>query len=377
MGLQSSRFISVVVLAVIIVTSFLVAHQLNLYDTFRIQVRNRPYFRQPIYHSPSLDELRFGAPQTLALPDIIKALYKPLVTPVAASSFVDRHGRKHELPGDPVWIRSLGRRLCIVDIDTRPLDEENMIMNPAQMNWDNFQPVSAGMLNHYMYALIHGYTYHFIRTPPAPDRAPYWTKIPALASTLSSSQCDITISIDADATFMNLNLPFEWLLNRWRYTRHTSLMMAVDPLAPQNMDAARNNTNLNAGFVIAQNLPRTHEILQAWASCPDDEVRYPECGRWKDPWPAEQAAFSEYIRYEFDREDDIRTIECGEANGFPESETECQGMFLRHHWTLKELTKESVVDALMPGMMARFHADFVDRKDEVVVTRANNEFPEL
>lgn len=227
---------------------------------------------------------------------------------------------------------------------------------------------------HSLVALIHGYTYHFIRTPQASDRAPFWTKIPALASTLGPSKCDITVSIDADATFMNLNLPFEWLLNRWGITKDTSIAMALDPNAPFNNDAAHNRTNLNAGFVIAQNLPRTHDILRAWASCPDDELRYPNCSRWKRPWPAEQAAFSEYIRYEFNKEDDVREIACGEANGYPQSGTVCQGTFVRHHWLGKELVKGSVTDALVPGIMARLHADFAGNNDGVAMRRENNEF---
>jgi hypothetical protein len=226
-----------------------------------------------------------------------------------------------------------------------------------------------------MTALIHGYTYKFIRTTPFPDRIAMWTKISALADTLGEDDCHITLSIDTDATFMDLGLPFEWLLNRWGVTPKTSLTMPRDPdVVPRNIDAARGNINLNCGFVIAQNLPRTQEILKAWASCPDDEARYPNCSRWKKAWPAEQAAFSEYIRYEFDEPEDIRVIDCDEANGFPDSETECTGIFVRHHWTQKGLVKAAMADVLTGATLERIHREFLDEEERVVVSRTANDF---
>jgi hypothetical protein len=200
-----------------------------------------------------------------------------------------------------------------------------------------------------------------------------WTKISALADTLGEEDCHITLSIDADATFMDLSLPFEWLLNRWGVTPGTSLTMPRDPDEPQNLDAARGNINLNCGFVIAQNLPRTQEILKAWASCPDDEIRFPNCSRWKSAWPAEQAAFGEYIRYEFDEPEDIREIECDEANGFPGSDGGCTGVFVRHHWTDKALVKAAMADVLAAATMARIHREFLN-DEEVVVWRTENNF---
>jgi hypothetical protein len=174
------------------------------------------------------------------------------------------------------------------------------------------------------------------------------------------------VSVDADANFVNLQLPFEWMLNRWNVTKSTSLTLAYDPDEPQNKDAARNGTLLNCGLVIAQNLPRTHEILDAWSQCPDNEERYPGCSRWKHTWPAEQAAFGEYIRYEFTGRDDINTIPCDEANGFPSSGTECSGKLMRHHWTAKGLVRAMMNDAVMYGAMNRVHQNFREHSDHIV-----------
>lgn len=217
--------------------------------------------------------------------------------------------------------------------------------------------------------MIHGYTYKFIHTEPFPDRAVFWTKIPALADTLE--ECDITVSIDADASFMNLNLPFEWLLNRWGTTRKTALTMARDPDQPQNYDS-KHRLNLNCGFVVAQSLPRTQQILKEWASCPDDQDKYPDCDRWKNPWPAEQAAFGEYIHYNYS--DEIQEVGCSDANGFPEAEQQCEGIFVRHHWSRKDLVQEMLKDTFMSVAVPTFQRQMLGKIDELVMPRANNSF---
>jgi hypothetical protein len=177
----------------------------------------------------------------------------------------------------------------------------------------------------------------------------------------------MTVSIDADATFMNLDLPLEWLFNRWNITKTTSLTLPIDPDQPNNKDRAHGQTNLNCGLVIAQNSPRTHEILQAWEDCPDDEDRFPGCDKWKTDWPAEQAAFGEYIRYEFEEEDDVKSIPCDEANGFPGNPFgECNGVFVRHHWSDKDLVKGVVGDEILRVLMGAVHRDFVRDKSVVV-----------
>lgn len=56
---------------------------------------------------------------------------------------------------------------------------------------------------------------------------------------------------------------------------------------------------LSSGVVIAQNLPHTHTILEAWRTC-TNETRYKGCGEWAWSWAHEQRAISEYIRYDED-----------------------------------------------------------------------------
>lgn len=164
-------------------------------------------------------------------------------------------------------------------------------------------------------------------------------------------ECDITVSIDADVSFMNLNRSFEWLLNRWGKKRKTAFTMARDPDQPQNYDS-KHRLNLNCRFVVAQSLPRSQQILKEWASCPDDPDKYPDCDRWKNPWLAEQATFGEYIHYNYSNE--IQGVECGVANGFPEAEKNCEGTFVRYHWSRKDLVQEMLKDTFMSVVVPTF-----------------------
>lgn len=84
-------------------------------------------------------------------------------------------------------------------------------------------------------------------------------------------------------------------------------------------------------------------------------------------WPAEQAAMGEYIRYAFNRTEDIRAIPCDEANGFPGNPFgECNGVFVRHYWSDKDLVKGNVEGEVLRMVMGAVHGEFV-RDGEVVV----------
>jgi hypothetical protein len=149
--------------------------------------------------------------------------------------------------------------------------------------------------------------------------------------------------------------------------------MTIDPDKPFNLDP-KGRPNNNAGFVVAHNIPRTHEILKAWSTCPDElREEFKGCARWKKPWPAEQAAFSEYIRYLFNEPNDLNEIPCDEANGFPGSDTECSGRFVRHFWTNKPQSKEIVSNGFMQVLLKGLHDQFL-ADDGVIIERESNEF---
>lgn len=141
-------------------------------------------------------------------------------------------------------------------------------------------------------------------------------------------------------------------------------MMSVDPDEPQNYDS-QGNRYLNTGFVIAQQSSRTQDMFKAWAECPE-EKRYKGCARWKLDWAHEQAAFGNYIRYDFNKPDDFRVIPCTEANGAPEAVNRggCKGTFVRHFWIDKALLAKGLSDSIMQNFVPKLHASFLKMADE-------------
>jgi galactosyl transferase GMA12/MNN10 family len=299
--------------------------------------------------------------------NLIQALWAPFIHPITEPTFTDRHnGLVHNYSGQPIWTESLGKKICIVDVDTRPLNDTNEVFNP-EFSWDKIDGVSPGILNHYLYAMIHGYDYKHIHTTNYPDRSAYWTKIPAMSDTLRDYR--FVVTLDADAIFRDLELPYEWLLNRWNVTPETSFAMPLDPSWDQNKNKF-GRLNTNAGFITVQNLPRTHEILRAWEACPEK----PGCEHFKDGWPAEQGAFGEFTRYEFNRSTDIREFACTDGNGFPEMGTECEGLFVTHYTIDKSLLKKGIADSLARSVMGMMHADIQQHKQTAIIERTSNAF---
>ena len=213
--------------------------------------------------------------------------------------------------------------------------------------------------------MIHGYKYTFMHIAQSPpDRWVSWVKVPAMIERLKG--CKFMLFTEADAIFKELTLPLEWQMNYWNFSKDTKVAMAIDPNATFNLDS-HGNLNVNLGFILAQNTPRTFEIWEGWNSCVDDQVRFPDCQRWAEDWPREQGAYSSVIRYRYDEPDDLLTIPCEEANGFPEADCECKGILnYQHYWGMKELVKEKFIPPMMQMMMQGLQLDLLTRKDEVL-----------
>jgi hypothetical protein len=84
--------------------------------------------------------------------DAIRALYAPLLHPITADYFVDPTDGGVYGTNQTIWTNPLGKNLCIVDVDTRPLNETNELMS-EEFNWQTIEGVSTGMLNHYLYGM--------------------------------------------------------------------------------------------------------------------------------------------------------------------------------------------------------------------------------
>jgi hypothetical protein len=208
-------------------------------------------------------------------------------------------------------------------------------------------------------AQIHGYDYRFFQANEMDGLHNTWVKPHVLLDLLSSYK--FVIFIDADATIQHLEIPFEWMFNRWGITHETSIAMPVD--VRQMMggndhigEDEHGNMEQNTGLVVAQALPYTFEMLKAWKECPE-ETRYPGCGRWKEEWAHEQRAFSLYIRYDFNPNGtNIIEIPCDDAMGFPGLgdnswiADNCTGQFIRHHTIAKTQTKRSTEIAMLQSI---------------------------
>lgn len=174
---------------------------------------------------------------------------------------------------------------------------------------------------------------------------------------------DFVITLDADAMFSHLEVPVEWLFNRWGITKNTSIALPWDTEQIRNGGSVSTDSKglrvLNAGFVVLQNSPRTLAMLDAWHDC-TSESRYPGCARWKKEWSHEQRAFNEYIRYDPDfnaSKESIVEIACNDAMGWPgfkadvrateEGISDCNGRFVRHYTLRKDMVKGGVMDSAM------------------------------
>jgi hypothetical protein len=216
-------------------------------------------------------------------------------------------------------------------------------------------------------ATIHGYDYKFMRAPDYPDRWGTWVKVPMMKEALKTH--DYIVFMDSDVMFHYPHLPLEWLLNYWNMTVDTLAMMSIDPDEPQNYDE-KGNRYLNTGFVIAQQSKRTQEMYKAWAECPS-ETRYKGCANWKVAWAHEQAAFGNYIRYDYDRPEDIKVLPCVEANGAPEAVNRggCKGTFVRHFWVDKGLLSKGLADQVMQYFLPRLHQMYHQEASEHIVDK--------
>jgi hypothetical protein len=299
-----------------------------------------------------------GPPALDSLPDVIRALWAPLVLPITAPAFTTIDGEKKRLPplSQLIHTEPLGQRICILDLDNREFVGNGDIFSSQLPAWDNLRGPAAGFLSHYLYAMIHGYSYKFIRAPNYADRAPHWAKVVFTREMLK--QYDVVVMVDSDAMFATPQVPLEWLLNYWKIGPDTLVAMPEDPALDPNYDVRR-RVNVNSGFIIAQAGEKTQRLFKDWAECPS-ETRYPGCAVWKQRPFHEQSAFSSHVRYDFldgysidSHPQYIRTIPCHEANGYPEvSGYGCVGQFVRHYWAHKNLTipefNHNIMAALTP-----------------------------
>ncbi|KAF2179505.1 hypothetical protein K469DRAFT_730618 [Zopfia rhizophila CBS 207.26] len=281
-------------------------------------------------------------------------LFDVIRQPITTENYTDSLGAVFELPGDPIWKKSLRSQILIIDVDTRRPTNKNQIFNPEKIDWETLERsriglVSKSIINHYFYSQIHGYNDKFFNAIHMHDHGNTWTG-PHVINELPRDYCFV-IAIDADALIHHMEMPMEWLFNRWNITPNTSIALPRDAAEGDGCHScdSKGNRVLNCGFIVAQSLPYTFEMLDAWMSC-TDETRYPGCAQWKNEWSQEQRAFSEYIRYDFNPHNNIE-IPCDDAIGYPimpeKIKSNCTSTFIRHHTLNKGMTKKTNGNAIV------------------------------
>lgn len=312
-----------------------------------------------------------AAPQTPLDDDDIHRQYylehimKPSIG-VTESPYSDFGAFDWELPSKKLWDKPIGENLCIIDIDNREWKEEGQLWSSKPMSWDQRSKVhglSLGILNHWLYAKIHGYKYYFIDFEAPTDRRASWAK-PAIIREILKHH-DACVFLDSDAIIHHLDIPFEWLMNYWGLHPTTnSFALAFDPKHKNNMDKF-GGVYLNTGFIVLQNNKKTYEILDAWEQCPEEGGTHPECVEFRTNRPGkptDQGGFGTFIRYDFP-DPEIISLPCTEANGFPESHSGCDGQFIRHLWTGKKNWIKVNIGKQIPGKyLEMFHKQFLAEK---------------
>lgn len=334
------------------------------------------------------DTFRQDPVRATPLAQALQALFQPMIVDMTSPRFQTQEGDVYEIadPKNPLFTKPLGERMCIVDMDGRPFDGQNEIFSELPIDLPSLKGGTSGILNHYLYAHIHGYKYYFIKTTPAPDRrSQVWEEMRATRELLETGVCDYVLNLDTDAVFVHLELPLEWMMNRWNVSDDYVITMAVDPDTPiHKTDAEIEATNDawirfnrdekkrvwgNPGVSIIRNSPLAIEMLNDWWSCPDDEARYPGCNKWRGVWPAEMTAFANYLRYEDKYKNHINELACQEINGFPEMRTECLGLFIKHFTTDKSLIKAGMLRAIERAVVNTVHQAMFENKGNIIVNQ--------
>ncbi|KAH6643798.1 hypothetical protein C7974DRAFT_298661 [Boeremia exigua] len=324
--------------------------------------------------------------------DSIIALFDSIKLGPAQPEYRDSAGKVYKGSNNPTWTEPLKQRVLIVDIDTRVPTGSNEILNLDTLNWDALamkggQLVSNAIMNHWLYAQIHGYDYKFYSARSIPDHHDTWI-MPHVFHELVP-QYDFVIAMDADVTLSHLEVPLEWMFNRWGITRNTSMALPWDTEEFRNEKSVSLDSQgmlvYNTGVVVAQNLPLTVKMLAAWKDC-TSEIRYPGCGLWKRKWSHEQRAFSEYIRHdpEFNAtSESIVAISCDDAVGWPGFKedahvdyeiADCSGNFMRHHTLIKSKTKDSHAGSVMQALSQVLQKEMLNNKDKVWYKEPEKEY---
>lgn len=83
---------------------------------------------------------------------LVPYLWKPYLHRINSTTFTTRRGLQYQIPeGAQRWTQPLGKKLLILDVDTRPNDGPGGLLNDTKLDVANVTGRTAGLMNHYMY----------------------------------------------------------------------------------------------------------------------------------------------------------------------------------------------------------------------------------
>jgi hypothetical protein len=284
--------------------------------------------------------------------------------------FTTRLGKVYNITeGTHKYTENLGNRVLVIDIDSRLNPNQiGSLMSSVPLSRGSITPRAAGFLNHYLFSRIHGYDYRAVRAPNPKDRHGTWVKVSVLKAALRTY--DFVVFLDGDALIQHLNLPLEWTMSLWNVTDRTIVTMAEDPNTSGNRDE-KDWVLWNTGFIIAQRTDLAQQMFQDWEDCPTGQ-KYENCTKWAREWAHEQAAFGNFVRYDYLNE--TLGLPCREANGASYI-GQCEGYFVSHHWRKKAASIQELYERVSEEFVVRLQQELVHNKDKYYRDLSSFTFP--
>ena len=223
------------------------------------------------------------------LRDTNTSLFKSIKHDPIEPEYIDATGQYFQGGGQTIWMQPLTKKILLVDIDTRVPTGEKQVLNPDTLDWERFDMnggdfVSCGIFNHYLCAPIYGYDYQTYQARHIPGHEVSWV-IPHVLWELTPDY-QFVVAMDAEVTTSHLEVPLEWMFNRWELQKHTSMAL------PWDTEQIRNNTSIStdsqgrrvikSGFVVAQNSPLTGMLETRPTAQPKHAIAIARVGRSKD-----------------------------------------------------------------------------------------------
>lgn len=84
----------------------------------------------------------------------VQTIWSPRLHPITATQFINPSGEYFVIEEEPFFTRSLGKRLLIMDVDSRPLDGPGGIANGSQLNLTDISYNTIGRLDHFMFGKV-------------------------------------------------------------------------------------------------------------------------------------------------------------------------------------------------------------------------------